>query len=378
MTRFELLFDLVYVFAVTRVTDYMADAHTLEGVAQGLLLLALLWWTWAGYAWLGNQARADQALLRAGMSVAMAALFVVDLTIPEAWHDKPGGLNGPLVLLAAYLVVRCVHLTVYSAAAAGDAGLRRQLAITWIPTLAGAALLLVGVLLGGWRQTVLFAVALLVDWGVVFITSRRGNWRVHSASHWSERHDLFVILAIGESILAIGIGAADQPISGPLLVAAVLGVAVAIGLWWLYFDLVAPAAEQRLEQARGQARTTLAVEAYSYAHFPIIAGIVLAALGVEGVLAHASGHGALGWFYAAALCGGAALYLGGHLLFKNRMGYGVHVGRLVTAAVLLGWLPAAAALPSLVALAVVVGILAALIAGETVRYADVRRALGRG
>ncbi|MFC8617158.1 low temperature requirement protein A [Micromonospora purpureochromogenes] len=282
------------------------------------------------------------------------------------------------MLLAAYLVVRCVHLTVYSVAAAGDAGLRRQLAITWIPTLAGAALLLVGVLPGGWRQTVLFAAALLVDWGVVFVTSRRGNWRVHSASHWSERHDLFVILAIGESILAIGIGAADQPISGPLLVAAVLGVAVAIGLWWLYFDLVAPAAEQRLEQARGQTRTTLAVEAYSYAHFPIIAGIVLAALGVEGVLAHASGHGELGWFYAAALCGGTALYLIGHLLFANRMRYAVHAGRLVTTAVLLGWLPAAAVLPSLVALAVVVGILAALIAGETVRYADVRRAVGHG
>ncbi|MCI4063990.1 low temperature requirement protein A [Micromonospora sp. R77] len=337
-----------------------------------------MWWTWSGYAWLGNQARADQALLRAGMSVAMAALFVVDLTIPEAWHDKPGGLNGPLVLLAAYLVVRCVHLTVYSAAAAGDAGLRRQLAITWIPTVAGAALLLAGVLLGGWRQTVLFATALLVDWGVVFITSRRGSWRVHSASHWSERHDLFVILAIGESILAIGIGAADQPISLPLIVAAVLGVAVAIGLWWLYFDLVAPSAERRLERARGQTRATLAVEAYSYAHFPIIAGIVLAALGVEGVLAYAAGHEDLGWFYATALCGGGVLYLVGHLLFANRMRYGAHLGRVVTMVVLLGWLPAAAVLPPLAALAGLVGVLAVLIVGETVRYADVRRALGRG
>ena len=215
-------------------------------------------------------------------------------------------------------------------------------------------------------------------WRAPSVASRRGSWRVHSASHWSERHDLFVILAIGESILAIGIGAADQPISTPLIVAAVLGVGVAIGLWWLYFDLVAPSAEQRLEQARGQARTTLAVEAYSYAHFPIIAGIVLAALGVEGVLAHPAGHQPLGWFYATALCGGAALYLAGHLLFANRMRYAVHVGRLVTMAVLLGWLPAAAVLPPLVALAVLTGILAALIAGETVRYADARRALGRG
>ncbi|MFR9776365.1 low temperature requirement protein A [Micromonospora sp. MS34] len=375
VTRFELLFDLVYVFAVTRVSEYMADAHSGQGVVQGLLLLALLWWTWSAYAWLGNQARADQALLRAAMSAAMAAIFVVDLTIPEAWHDAPGGLDGPLVLVGAYLVVRCVHLVVYSAAAAGDPGLRRQLAISWIPTLAGAALLLFGVSLGGTRQTLLFAAALAVDWGIVYLTSRRGNWRIHSATHWTERHGLFVILAVGESIVAIGVGAANQPVSTPLLVAAVLGVAVAIALWWLYFDLVSPATEHRLREAQGQARATLAVEAYTYGHFPIIAGIVLAALGVEGALAHAAGHEPLGVFYASALCGGTALYLAGHLLFANRMHFGLHVGRFVTILVLLAWLPAAAALPPLVGLTVLAVVLAALIVAETIRYADIRPGL---
>jgi low temperature requirement protein LtrA len=110
-TPFELLFDLVYVFAVTQVTGYMAAEHSAHGVLQGLLLLTLLWGTWSGYTWLGNQARADGGLLRAGMVAAMAAMFVVALTIPEAWHDAPGGLNGPLVLVGAYLLVRCVHLT---------------------------------------------------------------------------------------------------------------------------------------------------------------------------------------------------------------------------------------------------------------------------
>lgn len=375
VTRFELLFDLVYVFAVTRVTAYMAESHDAHGVVQGLLLLALLWWTWSGYTWLGNQARADAGLLRAGMSIAMAAIFVVDLTIPEAWHDAPGGLYGPLVLLCAYFVVRCVHLIVYSVAAAGDPGLRHQLAITWIPTLAAAALLLVGVLLGGWLQTLLFAAALAVDWGIVYLTGRRGNWRIHSTSHWTERHGLFVILAIGESILAIGVGAAEQPISTPLIVGAVLGIAAAIGLWWLYFDLVSPAYENRFQEAPEQARAILAIEAYTYGHFPIVAGIVLAAVGVEGVLAHAGDAKPLGWFYAGALCGGAALYLAGHLLFANRMHYGVHVGRLLTIAVLLAWLPAAANLPPLHGLTGLVAILATLVAAETVRYAGLRQAL---
>jgi hypothetical protein len=137
-TTFELFFDLVYVFAATQVTGYMAHEHSGHGVLQGLLLLALLWWTWSAYAWLGNQARADEGVLRAGMAVAMAAIFVVALTIPEAWQDAPGGLNGPLVLVGAYLLVRCVHLILYGVAATGDSGLRRQLAITWGPLLAGA------------------------------------------------------------------------------------------------------------------------------------------------------------------------------------------------------------------------------------------------
>jgi low temperature requirement protein LtrA len=122
----------------------MTHEHSGHGVLQGLMLLALLWGTWSAYAWLGNQARADEGLLRVGMAVAMAAIFVVALTIPEAWQDAPGGLNGPLALVGAYLLVRCVHLTLYAVAATGDRGLRRQLAITCGPLLAGAALLIPG------------------------------------------------------------------------------------------------------------------------------------------------------------------------------------------------------------------------------------------
>jgi low temperature requirement protein LtrA len=342
-------------------------------VLQGLLLLTLLWWTWSAYAWLGNQARADEGVLRAGMAIAMAAIFVVALTIPEAWQDAPGGLNGPLVLVGAYLLVRCVHLTLYGVAATGDRGLRRQLAITWGPLLAGAALLIAGALVGGWTQTLLFAGALLVDWVGVYLTSRHGSWRLRSAGHWTERHGELIILAIGESVVAIGVGAATQPISAPLLVAAILGVAAAVGLWWLYFDLASLAAEHRLREAHGQARVRLALEAYTYGHFPIVAGIVLAALGIEGVLAHAGEREPLGAFYALPLFGGVALYLAGQLLFKRRMHNLLSLPRLLATGVLLAALPAAVVLPPLVGLAGLVLILAALVVVETTRYAQVRR-----
>jgi low temperature requirement protein LtrA len=120
-------------------------------------------------------------------------------------------------------------------------------------------------------------------------------------------------------VVAIGVGAATQPISAPLLLGAVLGVAAAVGLWWLYFDVASLAAEHRLAEIQGQARVRLAVEAYTDGHFPIVAGIVLAALGMEGVLAHADQSKPLGGFYGAALFGGVALYLAGYLLFKRRM-----------------------------------------------------------
>jgi low temperature requirement protein LtrA len=374
-TTFELFFDLVYVFAATQVTGYMAHEHSGHGVVQGMLLLALLWWTWSAYAWLGNQARADEGVLRAGMAVAMAAIFVVALTIPEAWHDAPGGLDGPLVLVGAYLVVRCVHFALYAVAATGDRGLRHQLAISWGPLLVSAALLVPGALLGGWAQTLLVAGALLVDWGGIYLTSRQGSWRLHSAGHWTERHGNFIILAIGESVVAIGVGAAQQPISAPLLLAAVLGVAVAVGLWWLYFDVASLAAEHQFLEARGQVRARLALEAYTYGHFPIVAGIVLAALGIEGVLAHAGDSKPLGGFYAAPLFGGVALYLAGELLFKQRMHSTLSLPRLVAIGVLLAVLPAAIVLPPLVGLAGLVLILAALVGFETTRYAQTRRSL---
>jgi low temperature requirement protein LtrA len=149
------------------------------------------------------------------------------------------------------------------------------------------------------------------------------------------------------------VGAAQQPISAPLLVAAILGVAAAVGLWWLYFDMVSLAAEQRLLEAHGQARVDLAVGAYTYRHFPIVAGIVLTALGIEGVLAHADDSKPLGGFYALPLFGGIALYLAGQLLFKRRMHRTLSLPRLVATGVLL----------------------AALIGVETTRYAQARRDL---
>ncbi|MEV6617135.1 low temperature requirement protein A [Streptomyces sp. NPDC051051] len=373
VTTFELFFDLVYVITLTRVTAFMAHEHSGAGLLRGLLLLALVWFSWSAYAWLGNQARADTGAVRLGMSLAMAGVFVFALTVPETWHDAPGGLYGPVVLSCAYLVVRCVHLVLYGYLARGDIGLRRQVRVSWPPVLGGCALLIVGALIGGGWQTALFAAALVVDWGGVHLTSRRGSWRIHSAAYFTERHQLFVIIALGESLIAMGMGATDHPLSTPMLAAATLGVAAASGLWWLYFDVVSLLVEHRLDEARGQTRLTLAVNAFGYGHFPIVAGIVLTALGVEGVVAYADSGKGLGGFYASALCGGSAVYLAGLLLF-GRLSVGVWGPfRLAAVCLLLAWLPAAMVLPPLAGLAGIVVVFAAVAVAEARRYGELRR-----
>lgn len=377
---FELFFDLVFVYAITQVTGLMAHDTTLQGVVRGLLVLGVLWWCWSGFAWLGNTARLDEGVARAALLVVMATMFVVALSIPEAFHDRSGGLPGPLVLVAGYCVVRLVHQLLYTLAARGDAGLRRQLAVNWAPWVGGVALLLLATFAHGWTQTALWAAALGWDYGGVLLAGISG-WRVLSAAHFAERHGLVIIIAIGESIVASGAGAAGLAISWPIVVAAIFATGVASALWWAYFDVVAIAAERRLAQATGIVRTVLAAQGYTYLHFPLIAGIVLVALGVEIVLQHAGqadGHKLsepLPGIGLCALYGGVALYLLGHVLFARRMFGSWNGARMTTIATLAAAVPVANAIPALATLGLLAGILAVMVGYETIRYADSRTAV---
>lgn len=375
VTTFELFFDLVFVFAFTQVTAFMAHEHSFLGVLQGMVILGLLWWSWVSYSWLSNQTHVDEGIMRFGLSAVMIAMFIAALAIPEAFDDLDGGLSGPLVLALAYAVVRVLHVTLYTYAAGDDVPLRRQVAKTTVGMIAGSALIVTGALVGGSAQTWFWLAGFGVDAGITYLTSARGNWRVHSAAHWTERYGLVVILALGESIVAIGVGAAQEPVSVPILLGAVFGVALSVCLWWLHFDVTAIAAEHRFAALRGQERARLAVDAYTYLHLPLVAGIVLAALGVEDVLAHVyetEDFGAVGSF---ALCGGAGLYLLGSAAFWRRVGGGWKRWRLGGAAVLLLLIPVAAPLAPLAALALVTAVAVLLVAAESTRYAEVRAAI---
>jgi low temperature requirement protein LtrA len=378
VTPIELFFDLVFVFSLTQVTALMArDDLTAHGILRGLLVLALLWWSWVGYAWLANVVQAEEGLGRVAVFGSMAAMFVVAVTVPEAFVDHRGGLDGPVVLAFAYLAVRILHLVMFVLLSSDDPGLRRQV-WRFSPSVFGStAVLLVASQLEGTAQTLTWVAALIVDY-VGTILGGASGWRLRSASHFAERHGLIIIVALGESIVAIGVGVAAEAISWPILVASALGLTVAATLWWAYFDVVSIVAERELRRLRGEERARLARDAYSYLHLPMVAGIVLLALGVEQVLeyvAESTEHelsDPLDPLAVAALYGGVALFLVAHSAFKYRTWHQVTVRRPAVAVLLVALIPAAAGLPALAALGLLAAVMVAMIATEAVRYSDLR------
>jgi low temperature requirement protein LtrA len=371
VTTLELFFDLVFVFALTQVTALMAEDPTLRGLSRGLVLLALLWFGWSSYAWLGNQAQADEGLLRVAMLAAMGALFVVALAIPESYDDQPGGLFAPFVLAACYATVRVAHLAVYLVAAGEDRGLRRQLLVQAVPTTVALLLLVAGGAAGPPWQSALWALALVVDYLGVFAGGTQG-WRLYSAAHFAERHGLIIMIAIGESVVAVGAGIAGEPVTGAVVLAALLGLGVSVALWWVYFDVVALVAERVLARLDGEPRSRLARDSFTYLHFPMLAGIVYLALGVKKVLTYVADPGhhdlsdRLPWVPLVALYGGAVLYLVALSALRRRNVGGWNVQRLLAAGLLLVLLPVAHQLPAVAALAGLLVVLAGLIGYEAV------------
>jgi low temperature requirement protein LtrA len=377
VTPLELFFDLVFVFGLTQVTALIADNPTEQGLLRGVLVLGVLWWSWVGYAWLGNVVRADEGTARAAMLAAMAAMFVMALAIPEAFDDLPGGLPGPVVVGLCYFSFRALHLILFWIISRDDEGLRRQV-IKFAPSMiGGTALLLVASALDGPAQTAMWALALLADYGGTMLAGASG-WRLRSASHFAERHGLILIVALGESIIAIGVGIAELPISWPVLLAAVLGLALSAALWWVYFDVTSLIAERALADARDSDQARLARDAYSYLHLPMITGVVLVALGVEKVLEYVgdSEHHDLAEPLTSlplyALYGGVALYLLAHAAFKLRATHILSIQRLLMAVVILALIPIGAQMPALAALTVLSIAIVGLVAYEMVRFAEDR------
>jgi len=229
VTPLELFFDLLFVLALTQCTTLMVNNPTWEGVAQGVVVLALLWWTWTGYAWLTSVVDPEEGAVRLALLASMAALLIAALAVPDAFGDQA------LEFALAYGVVRAAHIALFVLASRGDPMLRRSVAGLATSTAAGVGLLIGGALLGGAGQAVLWALALLLDMGAPYFFGAEG-WRLAPA-HFAERHGLVIIVALGESIVVLGVGT-DLGLTLSLATTAVLGIVLVFELWWTYFDVL--------------------------------------------------------------------------------------------------------------------------------------------
>src|SRR5580765_1688635 len=332
VTPLELFFDLVFVFAITQVTSLITHDPTWHGVFRGALVLAAVWWAWTGYAWLTSTLDVDEGGVRLAMLAAMTAMLGVALAVPGAFGSDA------VLFGVSFLLVRVFHVVLYANAGRDDHDLVGAVLRLAPAELGAASLIVVAAFLSGDARIALWMLALAIDYFGPAIVSLDG-WRI-APEHFAERHGLIVLIALGESIIAIGIGASLELTAGVIL-GAVLGVVVVSALWWLYFDVAAIITRTRLVDARGVAQIRLARDAYSYLHLPMVAGIVLFAFALKTTL-HGVGE-TLDVVTAVALCGGTALYLLAHVAFLVRATRRIFRRRTIGGVVLLLLVPVAGA-----------------------------------
>jgi low temperature requirement protein LtrA len=362
VTALELFFDLVFVLALTQCTALMAADPTWQGLARGLLVLAVLWWSWVGYAWVTSVLDPEEGAVRIAIFAAMTAFLVAALCVPDAFGDDA------FAFACAYAIVRIAHIWLFMIASRDEPELRRSVTGLAASTTTGVTLLVCASFTDGWLQGAIWALALVLDVGAPLLFWSEG-WQLVPA-HFAERHGLIVIIALGESIVAIGVGS-NAVVDAGVVAAAALGSAIAAALWWLYFDVIAWLAERRLSEATpGREQNELARDAFSLLHFPMVAGIVLAALGLKKTLEHVDDP--LASVPAAALVGGLALYLLGHVGFRWRLVRSLSTQRLTGALAMLALFPLARELPAVWTLALALLVLVAVVVYEVTRFAETR------
>jgi low temperature requirement protein LtrA len=364
----ELFFDLVFVLALTQCTTLMSQHATWEGLGQGMLILALLWWSWVAYAWLTSVVDPEEGGVRIALFAAMAAFLIAAISVPDAF----GSLATEFAV--AYGAVRFAQIFLLALAGRDDPSFRRSVTGLGIGTTIGVALLVFGSFLDPGPQAAVWGVALILDMGEPYLFGSEG-WHL-VPGHFAERHGLIVIIALGESVVAIGLGAGTHLTWG-IAAAATLGIGVVAALWWTYFDIVALVSARRLVRApEGRVRNELARDSYSYIHFLLVAGIILLALGLKKAIGHPTD--ALDDVPAFALVGGVAVYLLGLVAFRYRHIQTINPQRFAMALLLLALYPVALELSALVMLALLNVLLWSMIAYETRGYGEGRAEVRHG
>lgn len=337
VTPIELIFDVVFVLAFSEVTAFLVREQSWTGLLQAMIIIALLWRGWFGFAWLTSVTDPESTAVRTAIFGAMSAFAVMALIIPQAFGKQVSANHDELLVFGfvyAYGVIRAVHLYLGLRASKGDRFVRPSVIRTSIGGLIAIVLLLIGCVTGPTvAGYVLWILAVIADYSFAFIFTRF-RWRL-VPSRFAERHGLIVIIALGETVLAAGAGAEAADVNDPpTLALAVVAVALLASLWGAYFDGTQIAAEQALLAAQpGKQQNDLARRAYSLLHFPLVMGAVLIAIGPKSAIAHPAEP--FDSYVASAFFGGLAMFLLGHVGFEYISTKRLNVPRLVLGLVMI-------------------------------------------
>jgi low temperature requirement protein LtrA len=353
VSTLELFFDLVFVFTITQLTAVLSDDPTLRGLLRVVLMLGVIFYMYGGYAWMTNAVAADRAARRLLLLGGMAGFLVLALAIPRAFSE------GDVAFGVAYLVVVGIHTGLYSRT---SERLTVRALLRLAPfNLVSALLVLAAVVVEGTAAYLVWGAAFALEWCSPLLAGT-GGFRIAPA-HFVERHGLVVIVALGESIVAIGIGAADLPVDLALVSVAVLGLLLAACLWWAYFGGDDIRAERALSAIPDEHRGWAAIQAFGYWHLLMLLGIITLAAGLKDVIGHA--FDTLDLAHALLLSGGTALFLVGDALFRHTLHIGPSTHRVAAAALALATVPIGLNLSALTQLAVLLLVLAGSLLLET-------------
>ncbi len=362
---FELLFDLVFVFALTQVSHRLESHLTWEGFGEGVLLIATLWLAWESYAWLGATIDLEEGPVRIAVSVVMAAMLVVAVAVPEAFGDTA------VIFAAGYAFVRVMQLVLYGIAGKGESEINIVNLIP--PATVGPAIILIGAISGWGPLAAWMAAALLLEYGVMLFMDVSGF--PMSPSYFTERHGLIFIVALGEALISVGLGTSELELTASVIAAILLGFGIILAMWWTYFDVNALAGERRLSELDGVAQIRAAQHAYTYLHLPMVTGVIFFSLGVKETLTHPDTT--VEGLVAVALCAGPALYLLSQVGFRARLDGTIALPRIFTAGAYVGLLVVADDVTALALLAMATAPAGVLVAYEAWAHRTARQAVRR-
>jgi low temperature requirement protein LtrA len=364
----ELFFDLVFVFAFTQVTSLILEDTSPRGFARAALVLAMVWWAWSAYAWMTNAIDVENSVTRLIMFAAMAAGFFMALAVPDAFQDEAAWFA------VAYFVVRVLNSALYAWGVRGDPAVLKSVARLSPWFLVAALVALVGGFVDSDYRAWVWLASLAID-VVGTLTVAQLEWHV-SPSHFAERFALIVIIALGESIVAIGVGTSHLTRDSTYAISVVVAFAGVAALWWAYFDFTAVAAARSLQRASPRARGPLARDVFTFFHYPVVLGIILYAVAAKKTLEHPLDPLSKAGRWALGL--GIALFLVGFALMRFRVVRRVAWERLAAAAAVLVIAVLLDGADAIVTLGVVIVILLFSIALETVRLRELRATLRAG